>query len=160
MQLLPVPIDTLADKLTVGYSYPNCYFPFAGQFAGWLISLMHEILDVSSDCVYYHSSFSAAMNPWFPGTCWYTSRCEPGGAVQQPPGCWHRPDPARLLQFMGIVGMFRGNDRLFGDFQSDWIPILYLNTIQLTLSFCRKNRYISITFSSRCGLFFSPKCII
>ncbi len=33
--------------------------------------------------------------------------------------------------------------------QSDWIPILYLNTIQLTPFFCRKNWFVSITFSSR-----------
>ncbi len=37
----------------------------------------------------------------------------------------------------------------FGGFQSDWVPILYLNTIRLTPSFNRKNWFVSITFSSR-----------
>ncbi len=32
----------------------------------------------------------------------------------------------------------RGDDPRFGDFQSDWVPILSLNTIRLTPSICRK----------------------
>ncbi len=36
-----------------------------------------------------------------------------------------------------------------GGVQSDWVPMLYLNIIGLTPSFCRKNRFVSITFSSR-----------
>ncbi len=54
-----------------------------------------------------------------------------------------------VLPYLGMVVRFRGDDPRFGDFQSDWVPILYLNTIRLTLSFCRKNRLVSITFSSR-----------
>ncbi len=37
----------------------------------------------------------------------------------------------------------------FWGFHSDWVPMLYLRTIRLTPSFCRKNRVVSITFSSR-----------
>ncbi len=31
-----------------------------------------------------------------------------------------------------MVGRFRGDDPCFWGFQSDWVPILYLNTIRLT----------------------------
>ncbi len=48
------------------------------------------------------------------------------------PICWHGREVPR-----------------FGDFQTDWVPILYLNTIQLTLSFCKKNLFVSITFNSK-----------
>ncbi len=49
----------------------------------------------------------------------------------------------------------------FRDCQSDWVSILYLTTIQLTPTFCRKNQFISITFSSRnTRSNLSPKCII
>ncbi len=51
-----------------------------------------------------------------------------------------------------MVGRFRGDDPRFCDFQSDWVPILYLNTIWLTLSFCRKNWLVSIMVSSWFGL--------
>ncbi len=69
-----------------------------------------------------------------------------------------------VYPYLGMVGRFRGDDPRFGDFQSDWVPILYINTIRLTTSFGRKNRFVSITFSSRDTrtyiLFtFSPKCI-
>ncbi len=64
-----------------------------------------------------------------------------------------------------VVGRFRGDDPCFGDSKSDWVPILYISTIQLNTSFCRKNRLVSITFSSRDTKTynwsnFSPKCII
>ncbi len=36
----------------------------------------------------------------------------------------------------GMIRRFRSDDTHFGDFQSDWVPILYLNTIRLTPSFC------------------------
>ncbi len=36
-----------------------------------------------------------------------------------------------------------------GDFQSNWVSILHLNTIRFTPSFYRKDRFVSITFSSR-----------
>ncbi len=39
--------------------------------------------------------------------------------------------------FVGDEG-FRGDNPHFGDFQSDRIPILYLNTIHFTPSFCKK----------------------
>ncbi len=54
-----------------------------------------------------------------------------------------------VLPYLDMVGRFRGDDPPFLDFQSDWVPILYLNTIRLTLSFCRKSRFVSSTFSSR-----------
>ncbi len=54
-----------------------------------------------------------------------------------------------ILPYLGMVGRFRGDDPRFWDFQSDWVPILYLITIRLTPSFCRKNRFVSILFSSR-----------
>ncbi len=37
----------------------------------------------------------------------------------------------------------------FGDFQSDWVPILYLNTIWLTPLSAVRNHLVSITLSSR-----------
>ncbi len=54
-----------------------------------------------------------------------------------------------VLPYLGMEGMFCGDDPHFWDFQSDWVPILYLITIRLTPSFCRKNKFVSITFSSR-----------
>ncbi len=52
----------------------------------------------------------------------------------------------------------------FGDFLSNWVPILYLNMTQLP-PFLQKNLVVSITFSSRdtrtySWSIFSPKCII
>ncbi len=55
----------------------------------------------------------------------------------------------QVLPYLGMVGRFHGDDPCFGDFQFDWVPFLYLTTIQLTLSFCRKNQFVSITFSSK-----------
>ncbi len=52
------------------------------------------------------------------------------------------------LPYLGMVGRFRGDDPHFGGFQTDWVPILYLNTIQLTPSFCRTKWLVSLTFSS------------
>ncbi len=40
-----------------------------------------------------------------------------------------------VLPYLCMVGRFHADDPRFGDFQSDWVPILYLNTIQLTLTF-------------------------
>ncbi len=37
----------------------------------------------------------------------------------------------------GCTWAWQGGSR-FWDFQSDWVPILYLNTIRLTPSFCKK----------------------
>ncbi len=54
-----------------------------------------------------------------------------------------------ILPYVGMVGRFCGDNHRFGDIQSDWVPILYLNTIRLTPSFCRKYQFVSITFSSR-----------
>ncbi len=60
--------------------------------------------------------------------------------------------------YLDMVGRFRGDDPRFGDFQSDWIPILYLNTIQLTPSFCRK---IGLSLSHLVLEVLGPKvCII
>ncbi len=46
--------------------------------------------------------------------------------------------PGWVLPYLGMVGRFPGDNPRFGDFQSDCVPILYLNTIRLTPSFCRK----------------------
>ncbi len=35
-----------------------------------------------------------------------------------PPGGWG------VLPYLGMVGRFRGDDPCFGEFQSDWVPIL------------------------------------
>ncbi len=43
-----------------------------------------------------------------------------------------------------MVERFRGDDPCIGDFQSDWVPILYLNTIRLNPSFCRKKIVLSL----------------
>ncbi len=37
-----------------------------------------------------------------------------------------------VLPYMGMVGRFCGDDSHFSDFQSNFIPILYLNSIWLT----------------------------
>ncbi len=42
-----------------------------------------------------------------------------------------------VLPYLDMVGRFHGDDPHFWDFQSDWVPILYLNTIRLT-SYCKK----------------------
>ncbi len=59
-----------------------------------------------------------------------------------------------------MVGRLRDDDHYLGDFQSNWVPILSRNTIRLTPSFCRINRFVSITFSyrdtgSKVGLIFT-----
>ncbi len=59
-----------------------------------------------------------------------------------------------VLPYLCMVGKFRGDD--FGDFQSTWVPILYHNTIRLTLSFCRKNLFVSITLFNRFKAFSTP----
>ncbi len=46
--------------------------------------------------------------------------------------------PGWVLPYLHMVGRFCGDDPHFEDFQSNWVPILYPNTIQLTPSFCRK----------------------
>ncbi len=40
--------------------------------------------------------------------------------------------PGWVLPYLGMVGRLSGDDPRFRDFQSDWDPILYLNTILLT----------------------------
>ncbi len=35
------------------------------------------------------------------------------------------PGGGGVLPYLGMVGKFRGYDPRFGDFQSDWVPILY-----------------------------------
>ncbi len=42
--------------------------------------------------------------------------------------------------YLGMVGRFCSDDPIFFYLQSDWVPILYLNTIRLTPSFYRKIR--------------------
>ncbi len=54
-----------------------------------------------------------------------------------------------VLPYFVMVGRFCGDDPIFFNFQFDWVPILYLNTIRLTPSFCRKHQFVSITSSSR-----------
>ncbi len=54
-----------------------------------------------------------------------------------------------VLPYLGIVGRFRSNRSCFVDFQSDCIPILCFNLIRMTPSLCRKNWFVSITFSSK-----------
>ncbi len=49
------------------------------------------------------------------------------------------------LPYLGMVGRFRSNDPRFGDFQSNWVPILYLSTIRLIPSFCRKQIGLSLS---------------
>ncbi len=44
-----------------------------------------------------------------------------------------------VLPYLGMVGRFRGDDPRLWDFRSDWVPIIYLSTIRLTSSFCRKS---------------------
>ncbi len=45
----------------------------------------------------------------------------------------------RVIPYLGMLGRFCGNDPGFGDFQSDLVPILYLNTIWLTPLSTEKN---------------------
>ncbi len=40
--------------------------------------------------------------------------------------------PRWILPYFGMVGRFRGDGPHFLNFQSDWVPILYLNPFQLT----------------------------
>ncbi len=46
--------------------------------------------------------------------------------------------PRGVLTYLGMVERFRGYDPRFWDFRSDWVYILYLNTIRLTPFVCRK----------------------
>ncbi len=55
------------------------------------------------------------------------------------------PGGVGVLLYVGMVGRFPVDDLHFWDFQSDWVPILYLNKIQLTPSF---NRKIGLSLSS------------
>ncbi len=54
-----------------------------------------------------------------------------------------------VLPYLGIVGRFRSDDPRFCDCRSDLVPIVWCNKIRLTPSCCRKNQFVSITFSSR-----------
>ncbi len=64
-------------------------------------------------------------------------------------GIWSDRISSRVLPYLGMVGRYRGDVPRFWDFQSHWVPILYTNTIQLTTSFSRKNRFVCMTFSSK-----------
>ncbi len=55
----------------------------------------------------------------------------------------------RVPLYLGMLGRFCGDDSSFWDFQSNWVPILYLSSILFTPSFCTKNRVVSIIFNSR-----------
>ncbi len=58
--------------------------------------------------------------------------------------------PREVLPHMTMIRRFLGDDCRFWDFQSDWVPMLFLITIWLTPFFRRKkNQFVSITFSSR-----------
>ncbi len=46
--------------------------------------------------------------------------------------CPKRGGGRGVLPYLGMIGRFCGDDPRFGDFQSQWVPILYLNTIRLT----------------------------
>ncbi len=50
---------------------------------------------------------------------------------------------------IGMVGWFRCDDPRFCDCQSDLVTIAWCNQIRLAPSFCRKNQFVSITYSSR-----------
>ncbi len=63
-------------------------------------------------------------------------------------GFSHAPRGGGVLTYLGMVEVPRWWPR-FWDFRSDLVYILYLNTIRLTPFFCRKNRFVSITFRSR-----------
>ncbi len=61
-------------------------------------------------------------------------------AVSYPPGRY-TPNvliPGWVLQYLGMVGRLLGDYPRLGGFQSDWVPIVYLNRIRLTPSFYRK----------------------
>ncbi len=49
--------------------------------------------------------------------------------------------PEWVLPYLDMVRRVHGDDTHFGDFQSDWVPILCLIIIWLTPSFCRKNQF-------------------
>ncbi len=55
----------------------------------------------------------------------------------------------RVFAYLGMVGRFHGDDPDFCDCRSNLVPIVWCNQIRLTPSFCRKNQFVSITFSSR-----------
>ncbi len=50
-----------------------------------------------------------------------------------------------VLLYLGMVGKFCGDDPRFCDCQSDLVPIVWCNLIRLTLFFCRKNQFVSIS---------------
>ncbi len=52
------------------------------------------------------------------------------GFIGLPSGC--------IRPYLCIVVRFCGDDPRLWDFQSDCVPILYLTTIRVTPSFCRK----------------------
>ncbi len=64
-----------------------------------------------------------------------------------------------VLAYLGMLGRFRIDDPLLGDCQSDWVLILYHNTIRLTISFCRKiclflSHLVSEILGPKVGLIF------
>ncbi len=61
-------------------------------------------------------------------------------------------EPGGVLPYLKMVGNFHSIENPFLTF-SDHIGYLFMyNSISLTLSFCRKNLFVSITFSSRDNL--------
>ncbi len=63
-------------------------------------------------------------------------------------------EESQIIPGMGTPILGHGSEVLrwwphIFNFQSAWVPILGLIVIWLTLSFCRKNWFVSITFSSR-----------
>ncbi len=52
-----------------------------------------------------------------------------------------------VRSYLGMVGRFRSDDPRVCDCQSNLVPIVWCN--RLTHSFCKKNQFVSIPFSSR-----------
>ncbi len=46
-----------------------------------------------------------------------------------------------LLPYFFLVGRFHGDGPRFWDFQSSWVPFVWLTSILLTPSFCKKNQF-------------------
>ncbi len=57
--------------------------------------------------------------------------------------------PWGVLPYLCMVARFNGDDPHFGDFQSDWVSILYHNIIWLTPLSAEKNLFVSITLFNR-----------
>ncbi len=67
--------------------------------------------------------------------------------------------PRRVLPYFGMVGRFCGDDLRFWDFLIWLSPYLWFSIIRVIPSFCRKIRFVSITFmqeilGTKAGLIF------